>query len=103
MKITLSPTRMDAKLSLRREDDALFINEIPLDLGTYETGDSNWIIGQPERDGGIWQVTVVFPHAADAPKELLFPAPLTVTENGPIILPQAFETDAQDTTDLSDL
>lgn len=92
MKITLSPTRMDATLSLRRDDNVLMVNDEPLDLAKYKDGDSQWIIGQPEKVKGVWQVMLVFPHGAEASKAALFPKPVLAEKNGPIPLPTAFET-----------
>ncbi|WP_155947397.1 hypothetical protein [Pseudorhodobacter ferrugineus] len=93
MKITLSPTRMDSALSLRRDDDVLTINDVPLDLAKYKDGDSVWVIGQPEQVKGVWQVMLVFPHGPDAPKTALFPKPVLAAKNGPILLPDTAETD----------
>ena len=84
MKIKLSPTRMDAPLSLRRDDDALIINDTRQDLATYQAGDSDWIIGQPAQIDVKWQVAVVFPHGSDATNTLLFPMPIVARRNGPI-------------------
>lgn len=88
MKITLSPTRKDTALSLRRDDDVLTINGMPLNLAKYTDGDSAWIIGQPEQVKGVWQVMLVFPHGPDAPKEVLFPKPILADKNGDIRLPE---------------
>lgn len=89
MRITLSPTRMDVALTLLRDENVLTINDVMVDLTKYNEGESSWIIGQPAREKGIWQVTLVLPHGADAPHQVLFPKPVFVTQNGPILLPIA--------------
>ena len=79
--------RMDATLSLCRDENVLIINDVRLDLGTYKAGDSDWIIGEPAQNDGVWQVKVVFPHGPNARKNLLFPKPILVQKNGPIKKP----------------
>jgi hypothetical protein len=87
IKITLSPMRMDATLSLCRDDDVLMINDVRLNLANYKAGGSDWIIGQPAQSDGVWQVRVLFPYGPNARKNLLFPKPILLRKNGPIKIP----------------
>ena len=88
--ITLSPMRRDDVLTVSVAGDVLVLNGEALDLGTY-TADpeapQDWIVGQPVQDGGVWYVTLILPHGADAPEATRFPEPITVTADGPVQLP----------------
>lgn len=84
MKITLNPIRMDAQLSASVSGDVLNINGNAFDLSAYS--ECEWIIGEPENIDGVWHVTVLLPHGADAPDETRFPAPIIATD-GPVPLP----------------
>jgi hypothetical protein len=95
MQITLSPARRDMPLTLSRNGDALTLNgEVfdftPLPEGAtlpHEAIASDWFAGPVERVGGTLRLTLVLPHGANAPQETLFPAPLTLTGDGPLTLP----------------
>ena len=88
--ITLSPMRRDDVLTVSVAGDVLVLNGEALDLGTY-TADPDaphdWIVGQPVQDAGVWNVTLILPHGADAPEATRFPEPITVTADGPVQLP----------------
>lgn len=94
MHITLSPVRMDATLTVSRAGSVLTLNGDPVDLDTY-TADPEaphpWIVGQPVLTEGLWHVTLILPHGADASEAVRFPAPIMLTGDGPVALP----TDAQ--------
>lgn len=103
MKLTFSPVRMEAALSASVAGDLLVLNGQPVDLTGYSADPEaphDWIIGQPERIGGIWHVTLVLPHGAEAPPETLFPAPVEVAE-GQIPLPPRDPAPAAEDTGLS--
>lgn len=85
MLITLAPMRSDETLEAARRGDVLVLNGEAIDLAAGET--SRWIVGQPRKKGGTWSLTLILPHAADAPEETLFPKPLAVREDGPVDLP----------------
>lgn len=85
MLITLAPMRSDETLRLVRRGDVLELNGEAVDLAAG--GTSRWIVGQPRKKGGTWSLTLILPHAADAPGETLFPKPLAVREDGPVDLP----------------
>lgn len=95
MHITLSPVRSDTPLHLERRGDTLVFNGESLDLSPIPEGatlpaaaiDCPWIAGDVARLGGTLHLTLVLPHASDAPPETLFPAPLHLTADGPVDLP----------------
>lgn len=84
MIIKLSPVRMDEELSVGREGDRLdvngeFFNFGPLMEGATLPADaisSKWFVGQVDRVGSELQLTLVLPHAADAPQSARFPVDL---------------------------
>jgi hypothetical protein len=105
MQITLSPARRDARLDLSRNGDTLTINGEAFDFSPLPEGAtlpaeaiaSDWFAGPVERVDGELHLTLVLPHGADAPQETLFPAPLTLTGDGPVTLPSyEKETDNDD-------
>lgn len=88
--ITLSPMRRDDVLTVSVSGDVLVLNGVSLDLGTYTADPEvphDWIVGQPVQDAGVWHVTLILPHGADAPEATRFPEPITVTADGPVTLP----------------
>lgn len=88
--ITLSPMRRDDTLMVSVSGDVLVLNGEAIDLATYTADPEathDWIVGQPEQDGGIWYVTLILPHGESAPEATRFPEPITVTEDGPVQLP----------------
>ena len=50
------------------------------------------LAGDVTRSGGQLYLTLILPHGADAPPETLFPAALTLTGDGPVVLP-AYENE----------
>ncbi|MPL74072.1 hypothetical protein SDC9_19881 [bioreactor metagenome] len=88
--ITLSPMRRDDTLVVSVAGDVLVLNGVALDLGTYTADPEaphDWIFGQPDQNGGVWHVTLVLPHGADASEQTRLPPPITVTADGPVPLP----------------
>lgn len=72
------------------QGSAVVLNGEALDLGTYTADPEvphDWIFGQPDQNGGVWHVTLILPHGADAPEETCFPQPITVTADSPVTLP----------------
>lgn len=87
--ITLSPMRRDDTLTVSVAGDVLVLNGVALDLGAYTADPEtphDWIVGQPVQDGGLWHLTLVLPHGADASEQTRFPPPITVTADGPVAL-----------------
>nr|WP_288454560.1 hypothetical protein [uncultured Pseudomonas sp.] len=48
---------------------------------------STWFVGQVERIAGELIVTLRLPHGASPSSAVAFPEPLTVTVDGPVMLP----------------
>lgn len=93
MLITLLPMRHDDTLTVGVTQSTLTLNGAVVDLTTYEAGANPWIVGLPDQVAGIWQVTLILPYgpvpdATDpAAQAVLFPAPIRVTQDGPVPLP----------------
>lgn len=89
MQITFSPQLRFDTLTLSVSGSVLTVNGEPFDLSVYdaETNPCEWIVGQPVQDAGVWNVTLILPHGADAPEATRFPQPITVTTDGPVTLP----------------
>jgi hypothetical protein len=96
MNITLSPQRRDdGPLTLSRQGDVLTINGTAYDFSQLPDGatlpreavECQWLVSDVERIGGVLHLTLLLPHGGTAPEATRFPAPLTVTDNGPITLP----------------
>ena len=95
MKITLTPMRRDDRLTLWRDGDVLTVNGESLDFGPLKEGallprdavDCAWIASDVERRGGEICLALILPHGADAPVQTRHPAPLHLTEDGPVALP----------------
>lgn len=100
MQITLSPQRADTPLSLATSGAALILNGVNVDLATYDASvaPSDWIVGQPVQVEEDWHVTLVLPHGGSAPDETRYPAPITVTEDGPVKLP-VYDREPDDSTE----
>jgi len=95
MKLTLTPMRHDGTLTLHRAGDVLTINGEAFDFSPLPDGatlpreavDCAWLASDVERIEGTLHLTLLLPHGADAPEETRFPAPITLTADGPVILP----------------
>ena len=57
------------------------------DILPGEAIDHPSIADKIRREGGVIQVTLLFPIRADAPEAARFPEPITVTADGPVTLP----------------
>lgn len=95
MKINLSPQRRDDTLVVTKIGDAVVLNGEVLDFAPLPEGatlpsdaiDNPWIIGDVTRKDGQLELTLLFPHGAEASEAARFPEPLIVTENGNVELP----------------
>lgn len=98
MIITFLPSRSDEVLTLERRGDALAVNGEVIDFSDLAEGETrelecDWLARPVTREGGVLQISVRFPHGPvpfPPPPEadvMLFPGPLSVTEDGPIALP----------------
>ena len=96
MKIFLSPQRRDDTLSVVRRGDLLVVNDEPFDLSAVEEGDilprsaieSEWFAGDVTRVDGELELTLILPNPANFSQAQAFPAPITVTKNGPVEFPR---------------
>jgi len=105
MKIRFTPRR-DTPLELSRSGDTLIIDGETFDFSPLADGatlpaeaiDSDWFTAPVERIDGVLHVTLTLPHGANAPDETRFPAPITLTGDGPVSLPpyEMETTDDQD-------
>ena len=95
MHITLSPVRSDDTLTLHRSGEVLTVNGADCDFGPLPEGavlpraavGCDWLASDVTRTGGVLHLTLSLPHGPDAPPGTLFPAPMVVTEDGPVALP----------------
>ena len=95
MKISFSPMRRDEALSVSVAGDVLTINGEAFDFSGVPEGATlprdavtcDWLSSDVERVSEELQLTLIMPHGANAPQETLFPAPITVTADGPVALP----------------
>ena len=96
MIINLSPQLGGAIYTLERQGDTLIIDGESFDFSPLQPGDelSSEAVNCPHFVGDIkksasgeLEVTLVLSHETDAPEEVRFPEPLTVTEDGPVLLP----------------
>ncbi len=96
MLIKLSPVRTDKTLSITKTGDTLIINGESFDFSSLTEGatlprsavNSEWIASDVNRVNGEIELTILFPHSVNASHEARFPEPLTVTEDGPVELPE---------------
>lgn len=95
MQLSFSPIRQDATLRLERQGDCLILNGERLDLSAIPDGATLprdavpclWLASDVERVAGTLHLTLLLPHGADAPQETLFPAAMSLTDDGPVALP----------------
>ena len=101
MQINLTPVRCDDTLSLACRGDVLVINGVDYDFGPLPEGAvlprdavaCEWLASDVTRHGGVLHLTLILPHGPilyPPPLEalpVLFPAPVLVTEDGPVTLP----------------
>ncbi len=91
--INLSPTRSDASpLTVTKSGELLTINGTQYDLSDIpEGGTLPWPGGDFANDitrtGGNVELSLVFPHGANAPVEQRFPVPIIDPADGEVQLP----------------
>ena len=99
MQITLIPVRMTGALTIDRQGDVLTINGEAFDFSPLPEGavlpraavTCDWLASDVLRLGGQLQLSLILPHGPDASAATRFPAPLTLTADGPVDLPGAGE------------
>lgn len=107
MKISLAPIRMDEQIEVSVYGNAIWINGEEFDFSPLPIGailpvgavDSKWIVGEVYNNGGQIELTILLPHGPNAPEATRFPAPITVTEDGPIVLPEYDRPEDVEVTD----
>ncbi|MBN2628949.1 MAG: hypothetical protein JXR75_00250 [Rhodobacteraceae bacterium] len=88
MILTLSPCRLDAALTAEIDGETITLNGQAVDLSGVvegmpvraETLGCIWITGQIERRDGTLHLTLILPHAAEAPLETLWPDQIAASE-----------------------
>lgn len=96
MQIKFNPQRRDDSLSVVKQGDTLIINGTEYDFSAVPEGatlpadaiDSDLFGGPVERIGGELYVTLTLPHGPNPSQAVAFPEPITVSEDGPVALPQ---------------
>ena len=112
MIIQLSPQRRDDGYTLTVFGEVLSIDGATLDLSGIPEGatlprgavDCPWLAGDITREGGVLRVPLILPHGAiplglESDPEVLavtFPAPITVTGDGPVALPAIPEMEGEE-------
>lgn len=102
--ITLVPQRRDDGYALSVHGEALVLDGAVLDLSAIPEGaslsaaaaDCPWLVpgSTLQRSDGALHLALILPHGAIAPEAgeaaqaVLFPAPLTLTGDGPVTLPR---------------
>lgn len=95
MILKLSPQRRDDALVLSKQGDTLTVNGVGYDFTPLPDGatlpreavDCEWICGDVERVNGELVIPILLPHGANASESARFPEPLTVTNDGQVVLP----------------
>lgn len=95
MQLTFFPVRSDDRLTLDRAGDLLIVNGLALDFTPLPDGATlpqaaiacPWIVGPVMRVNGLLQIPMVLPHGANPPVQTLFPDPILVQADGPVVLP----------------
>ncbi len=90
--INLSPQRSDNNLTIIKSGEVLTINGIAYDLADITEGATLPNPGGDftqdiTRTNGNVELTLLFPHGANAPEEQRFPQPIVNPADGEVILP----------------
>lgn len=96
MKISFFPQRRSETLTLEKTSgDRLRVNGELFNFNPLQDGDEipageipcEWIVGPVERADGEICLTVILPHGPNPSQGVAFPAPIVVTDDGPILVP----------------
>lgn len=96
MLINFSPIRSDRALEITKTGETLTINGESFDFSQLADGatlpreaiNCQWVCGDVERINGELIIPILLPHGPNASDAARFPEPITVTEDGPIALPE---------------
>ncbi|MEE1961033.1 hypothetical protein V0R60_26785, partial [Pseudomonas sp. 119P] len=88
-------SRLDAGLTVSKENEALTINGVTFDFSRLAEGStlpadavgSGFVIAPVERISGRLVLTLMLPHAADASESVRFPVDIHDAADGPVHLP----------------
>lgn len=92
LTIRFAPVRRDGTLDLERQGSLLIANGESYDLAALAAAEEDspgegWVPSvRVTEDGGL-EALVLLPHGAEAPETQRFPAPVTVTTDGPVPVP----------------
>jgi len=109
MRISFSPQRRDGLLTLEKSNgDRLRINGELFNFNPLAEGDvipagavpCDWIVGPVERVDGEIRLTLILPHGPNPSVAVAFPEPVTVTDDGPIVVPHDPEPQAEEPADV---
>ena len=95
MIINFCPVGDLTPITLEKQGDTLIVNGEAFDFSFLSDGDTlpqdavsgDWLASDVVRTDGDLHLTARLPHGQNAPEETRFPAPITVTQDGPIALP----------------
>jgi hypothetical protein len=108
MIIHLLPQDSDDRITVEKAGDVLTVNGAAFDFTPLEVDasipatalDSTYFYQQISRDStGEITLYLLFPQASNAPYDSRFPLPLSVTEDGPVTLPDT-ETEVETVGEL---
>lgn len=98
MRIEFFPQRLDdVTVTYEVEGDSVLIaNGEAFDFSNVEDGDflprdainSPWFMGSVTRVNGELELTLLLPNPVNYSRAQAFPIPITVTKNGPVMMPQ---------------
>lgn len=96
MYLKFSPQRREEPLELSRTGDVLTINGTVFDFSDVADDEirpsaayeSDWITQDVTRLNGVLHLTLILAHGSNAPQTTLFPEPITLSEDGPVTLPE---------------
>lgn len=96
MKINFSSQVREETISITKTGDALTINDVAYDFAQLPENatlpatsvDCEYIVGDVTRVNGDIELTLLLPITPQASEAARFPAPITVTADGPITLPE---------------
>lgn len=99
MRIEFFPQRLD-DVTVKYEvegDSVLIANGEMFDFSNLADGDflprdainSRWFMGSVTRVKGELELTLLLPNPVNCSRAQAFPIPITVTKNGPVMMPQS--------------
>lgn len=95
MHLTFSPIVAQGRLMVHQAADRLVLNGQAFDFSDLPEGGwlpraavgCDWLASDVTRKAGRLRLTLILPHGADAPREVRFPAPMTLDNPGEELVP----------------